>query len=68
MKKRLKEKGQREKVKGERRKVKGGAFGRWRLEVGGKDEGRGKMDDGGQKDFFIKYYNIDGSTRNGIFR
>ena len=32
------------------------------------DEGRGKMDDGGQKDFFIKYYNIDGSTRNGIFR
>jgi len=26
------------------------------------------MDDGGQKDFFIKYYNIDGSTRNGIFR
>jgi len=36
-KKRIKEKGER------------GAFGRWRLEVGGKDEGRGKMDDGGGK-------------------
>jgi hypothetical protein len=31
---RIKEKGKRKKVKGER-----GAFGRWRLEVGGKDDG-----------------------------